>query len=225
VDLDSLLGIDLIDPSQRLARILAEQDEALVDRLVEIRKASNKSQQDVAAAMGVSQSAVARIESGARDPHLSTLRRYAHAVGALVTHNVVAYTPDTSRLFSYAELAQMIAAGEDWGFAVRLLREVVRRSHLVSDTAGVDFIHRDPGLTGIRGWDAIIGGVASMSGRGRVATPAVLQWCFVPERYCVDEMFSPFTVPAKYFWIDYLSTPIELQVRNVILPAGNLEGV
>ena len=133
--------------------------------------------------------------------------------------------PDTSRLFSYAELVQMIAEGEDWSFAVRLLREVVRRSHLVSGTAEQDFIHRDPGLTGIRGWDAIIGGVASISGRGRVSDPTVLQWCFDPERYCTDEMFSPFTVPAKYFWIDYLSTPIELQVRNVVLPSGNLEGV
>ena len=119
----------------------------------------------------------------------------------------------------------MLAEGEDWGFAVRLLREVVRRSDLVSDTAAVDFIHRDPGLTGIRGWDAIIGGVASMSGRGRVSAPAVLQWCFDQERYCTDEMFSPFTVPAKYFWLDYLGTTIELQVRNVILPSGNLEGV
>lgn len=225
MDIDSLLGIDLTDPSQRLARLLADQDEALVDRLVAIRKASNKSQQDIAAAMGISQSAVARIESGARDPRLSTLRRYAHAVGALVTHNVVSHMPDTSRLFSYAELAKMIVEGENWGFAVRLLREVVRRSHLVHDTTAVDFIHSDPGLTEIRGWDAIIGGVASMSGRGRVSTPAVLQWCFVPERYCTDEMFSPFTVPAKYFWLDYLSTPIELQVRNVILPSGNLEGV
>jgi transcriptional regulator with XRE-family HTH domain len=225
VDLDALLGIDLTDPSQRLARLLAVQDEALVDRLVEIRKAGRMSQQDVADAMGISQSAVARIESGARDPRLSTLRRYAHAVGALVTHSVAVYPPDTSRLFSYAELAQMIVDGEDWSFAVRLLREVVRRSHLVGDAAGVDFIHRDPGLTGIRGWDAIIGGVASMSGRGRVSDPTVLQWCFDPERYCTDEMFNPFTVPAKYFWTDYLRTPIELQVRNVILPSGNLEGV
>ncbi len=91
MNLDELLGIDLDNPSHRLARLLAEQDEALLDRLVALRKASDQSQQDVADAMGISQSAVARIESGERDPRLSTLRRYAHAVGASVTHAVERY--------------------------------------------------------------------------------------------------------------------------------------
>lgn len=91
MNLDELLGIDLDNPSHRLARLLGEQDEALLDRLVALRKASNKSQQEVAEAMGISQSAVARIESGERDPRLSTLRRYAHAVGAVVAHTVEKY--------------------------------------------------------------------------------------------------------------------------------------
>ncbi|GAB04115.1 helix-turn-helix domain-containing protein [Gordonia amarae] len=91
VDLDELLGIDLANPSHRLARLLADQDEALVDRLVQLRKDKRLSQQDVADAMGVTQSAVARIESGERDPRLSTLRRYAHAVGALIEHSVSSY--------------------------------------------------------------------------------------------------------------------------------------
>lgn len=91
VDLDEQLGIDLTNPSHRLARLLADQDEALVDRLVQLRKDKGLSQQDVADAMGVTQSAVARIESGERDPRLSTLRRYAHAVGALIEHTVSAY--------------------------------------------------------------------------------------------------------------------------------------
>ncbi|MFZ2241947.1 MAG: helix-turn-helix transcriptional regulator [Gordonia amarae] len=91
MDLDELLGIDLANPSHRLARLLADQDEALVDRLVQLRKDKGLSQQDVAGAMGVTQSAVARIESGERDPRLSTLRRYAHAVGALIEHTVSPY--------------------------------------------------------------------------------------------------------------------------------------
>lgn len=138
---------------------------------------------------------------------------------------VVTAADSTSELFSYAELAQRLAAGEEWHFAARLLREVVIRSRRVTDTAAVDFIHRDPGLTGVRGWDALIGGVASMTGRARVSDPTVLHWCFEPQRYCTEEMFTPFDVPAKYFWIDYLRTPVELQVRNIIFPAGNLEGV
>ncbi len=128
-------------------------------------------------------------------------------------------------LFSYADLAQMIAAGEDWHFAARLLREIVIRSTKITAPAEIDLIHRDPGLTGTRGWDAILGGVAHMTGRDRVSDPAMLDWCFMPERYCTESMFDPFDAPAKYFWIDYLRTPVELQTRNVIFPAGNLEGV
>ncbi|GAB3588688.1 helix-turn-helix domain-containing protein [Calidifontibacter terrae] len=86
--IDELLGIDLANPSHRLARILADEDNNLVDAQVKIRMDSGKTQADVARSMGVTQSAVARIESDERDPHLSTLRLYAHAVGAMICHTV-----------------------------------------------------------------------------------------------------------------------------------------
>ncbi len=128
-------------------------------------------------------------------------------------------------LFTYREFAETIAAGEDWHFAARQLRELVLRSRYANTVEAADAIHRDPGLVGIPGWDAIIGGVASMTGRDRVSSPAILGWCFEPERYCTTDFFDPFGVPEKYFWTDYLRTPIELRVRNVVYPAGNLEGV
>lgn len=89
MNIDELLGIDLNQPGQRLADELVREDEKMLDELVRIRKSSPLTQADVAHRMGISQSAVARIESGERDPHLSTLRRYAHAVGALVEHRVI----------------------------------------------------------------------------------------------------------------------------------------
>lgn len=128
-------------------------------------------------------------------------------------------------LFTYRDFAETIAAGEDWHFAARQLRELVLRSRYAVTVEAVDAIHRDPGLIGIGGWDAIIGGVASITGRDRVSNAAVLGWCFEPERYCTSALFDPFGVPEKYFWTDYLHTPIELRVRNVVYPAGNLEGV
>lgn len=128
-------------------------------------------------------------------------------------------------LFTYRDFAAIIAGGEEWHFAARQLREVVIRSRRATTVDAVDAIHRDPGLTGVGGWDAIIGGVASMTGRDRVSDPALLRWCFQPERYCTSAIFDPFDTPAKYFWLDYLSTPVELRVRNVVYPGGNLEGV
>ncbi|MBI3969966.1 MAG: helix-turn-helix transcriptional regulator [Chloroflexi bacterium] len=50
-------------------------------KLAELRATLGLSQTEVAARMGTSQSVVARIESGAVDTKLSTLARYARAIG------------------------------------------------------------------------------------------------------------------------------------------------
>jgi len=60
---------------------MAERRRALAASLVEQRQQLGLSQTEVAARMGTSQSAVARIESGDADVRLSTLDRYAAALG------------------------------------------------------------------------------------------------------------------------------------------------
>jgi transcriptional regulator with XRE-family HTH domain len=62
-------------------RRMAEQRAGLVRELVAQRLTAGLSQTEVAARMGTSQSAVARLESGATDIRTSTLERYAAAVG------------------------------------------------------------------------------------------------------------------------------------------------
>ncbi len=62
-------------------REMAERRQALSDELVERRRALGLSQTQVAARMGTSQSAVARIETGSSDVLLSTVERYASALG------------------------------------------------------------------------------------------------------------------------------------------------
>jgi transcriptional regulator with XRE-family HTH domain len=62
-------------------RRMAQQRVGLVRELVEQRLAAGLSQTEVAARMGTSQSAVARLESGATDVRASTLERYAAAIG------------------------------------------------------------------------------------------------------------------------------------------------
>jgi predicted transcriptional regulator len=56
----------------------------LIDELVRARQESALSQTEIAARMGTSQSAVARLESGDLDARLSTLERYAAALGQTV---------------------------------------------------------------------------------------------------------------------------------------------
>lgn len=53
----------------------------VIDHLAQRRRADGLSQTEVAARMRTSQSAVARLEAGQDDIRLSTLQRYARALG------------------------------------------------------------------------------------------------------------------------------------------------
>lgn len=64
---------------------MAEQRAVLVRELAAQRQVAGLSQTEVAARMGTSQSAVARLESGTSDVRASTLERYAAAVGGEIT--------------------------------------------------------------------------------------------------------------------------------------------
>ncbi|HEX3308152.1 MAG TPA: helix-turn-helix transcriptional regulator, partial [Streptosporangiaceae bacterium] len=63
------------------ARMAGERGR-LVRELAVQRQAAGLSQTEIAARMGTSQSAVARLESGTADVRASTLERYAAAVGS-----------------------------------------------------------------------------------------------------------------------------------------------
>ena len=67
-----------------LRRMAAERS-GLVRDLAAMRQAAGLSQTEVAARMGTSQSAVARLEVGTSDVRASTLERYAAAVGGELT--------------------------------------------------------------------------------------------------------------------------------------------
>jgi transcriptional regulator with XRE-family HTH domain len=62
-------------------REAAERRHRVVRRLADVRQEQGLSQTVVAARMGTSQSVVARLESGTLDMRLSTLDRYAAALG------------------------------------------------------------------------------------------------------------------------------------------------
>lgn len=86
--LADLLGIDLNDAETQRALQLAEADLELLRQLRHVRKQRDMTQKQVADRMGVKQPTVASFEAPGNDPRLSTVRRYAQAVGALVRHDV-----------------------------------------------------------------------------------------------------------------------------------------
>ena len=79
-DLDMMLADVAADPVARATYQDLVWREGLLSRLVQVR--GPRRQRDVAEAMGTTQSAISELESGRVDPHLSTLQRYARAVGA-----------------------------------------------------------------------------------------------------------------------------------------------
>ena len=66
-------------------RRMAARRRRLVTELTAERQAARLSQTEVAARMGTSQSAVARLESGEADARASTLERYAAAIGCQIS--------------------------------------------------------------------------------------------------------------------------------------------
>jgi ribosome-binding protein aMBF1 (putative translation factor) len=95
------------DPGERLPllpgfremalRRMARDRRRLVTDLTAERQAAGLSQTEVAARMGTSQSAVARLESGEADARASTLERYAAAIGCQITWRLQDSVPPDRR--------------------------------------------------------------------------------------------------------------------------------
>lgn len=64
----------------------------LLSTLAEKRRENERSQTAVAAAMQSSQSSIARLESSATDARISTVDRYAHALGYKVQYHLIPET-------------------------------------------------------------------------------------------------------------------------------------
>jgi DNA-binding XRE family transcriptional regulator len=74
-------------------RRMSEQRRGLVAELAAQRQEAGLSQTQVAARMGTSQSAIARLEAGEADVRASTLERYAAAVGSEISWQLGARRP------------------------------------------------------------------------------------------------------------------------------------
>ena len=83
------LAKSLRNPAFKAAYDALEDEFSALDALLQARKQAGLTQAEVAARMGIAQSALARIESslGSRkhSPSLATLRRYAEACGKKLT--------------------------------------------------------------------------------------------------------------------------------------------
>ena len=83
LDGDEVPELPLLPGFREMAlRRMSAQRRRLVAELTAQRRSAGLSQTEVAARMGTSQSAVARLETGEADVRVSTLERYAAAIGS-----------------------------------------------------------------------------------------------------------------------------------------------
>lgn len=82
-------GVETSPLLRQRAVLLADDQLDLMARLIELRKEHSLSQQEIADRMGVSQPAISELERYDANPTFSTLRRYAHAIGARISSRVI----------------------------------------------------------------------------------------------------------------------------------------
>ncbi|MCZ4077856.1 helix-turn-helix transcriptional regulator [Rhodococcus sp. H36-A4] len=97
-EIEAELGIDPADVSLQLASELVAADRDMIEALISLRIKKNITQSAVADCLGRHRSAVSNFERLGADPHLSTIRRYAAAVGAKVRHVIEDIDDPANRL-------------------------------------------------------------------------------------------------------------------------------
>lgn len=77
-------GKALARPGVKKAYDALEQEFAFLDEVLKARASAGLTQAQVAERIGTTQSAIARLESGAGKPSVATLQRYASALGCRI---------------------------------------------------------------------------------------------------------------------------------------------
>lgn len=78
------VGIDTANAEQRLASSLVDETQDMMHDLLQRRHAGNMTQKNVADIIGVSRTAITHFERYDADPKMSTIVRYALAIGARI---------------------------------------------------------------------------------------------------------------------------------------------
>lgn len=194
---------------------------SVVEGLREARLRRGLSQEEVARRMRTTQSAVARLEAGAADPRLSTLERYATAVGAEL------YTAPVPRLARTAlEVASSLrgaGAGEALHQVIQFLDDVHR---LEKRDVGLA-VRDEPDSVGDRRWDALLAAVAEyVTGHAGLPVPG---WASAPGRFLTRFWFVIEDIvgrPAPALAVAaFTDAPPEFANRGVFLDRSSLVSV
>lgn len=106
-------GIDKPTSPDRLGIELAKEHLKLVMDLRAIRLDRGMSVNDVADAIGVDAAQVSRFESGSTNPTMTTIKRYAKAVGAVFRIKTTTWTDEHTNMVKQAVEARITSSADD----------------------------------------------------------------------------------------------------------------
>jgi transcriptional regulator with XRE-family HTH domain len=180
--------------------------------VADARAMSGLSQASFADRVGTSRTRLSAYENGHTSPELDTLERIARAA-----RSELALVPEgTERVRTqYGRIHGAIHSG-DRAWTLRLIAELVAWVR----TEGVEArcLQQDPGLSGDRRWDALIGGVVEMlCAEVDLSVPA---WASGPGRF-LDELWFYSSLRSLWPYI-FVTTPAALASRGVFLSADSL---
>lgn len=195
----------------------------LIEQLVELREERGLTQSSIASLMGATQPVVARLEGGGRDPRLSTIERYAAALGVelAIAQAAGVDRPSIGRLA--ARLRARLEASDE--AATDTFREVVQ---FVDDASRLDgpslsaALGPVPVSTGDRRWDALLAATAEwLAERTGIEAP---RWTAIASR----SLPAPgwFVTPDRRLHrLVRASTPASFARHGVYLDGASLESV
>lgn len=187
------------------------------------RRRAGLSQEAVAARIGTSQPAVARLESRAADPRLGTVERYLAAVGA-----TLAVVPQAAQP-SLAQAGEGVTSAlrrADPDGALRHVVQLIDDLHGASPEAVAEAVRDESEPTGSRRWDAMLAGIGEYLCRHRVRVPG---WTAAPSRFLHEFWFVVGDVlghvPPGLACVALVESPPELANRGVFLDRSALVSV
>jgi len=191
-------------------------DAAVVIRAA--RRRAGLTQRELAARAATTQSAVAAYEGGAKQPSMTTLNRLVAAAGCSVAWSL---GPARSLVHATVDAVARSLQVADEQEALRLAADLWTELESMAPTAVISEIEADPGSTGDRRWDALIGGLVERAAHhAGVRTP---MWTAAQARFLEAWWFlTPF---RSLHGSALVETPAELANRGVFVHESSLRSV
>lgn len=187
------------------------------------RESRGLSQAEVADRIGTTQSAVARLESARSDTRLSTVQRYAEAVGT----RLVVLSVGGPSLVQTARDVTVAVVQHDADEALRHIVQFLDDLREVAPGMRHQAVREEPEPVGDRRWDALLGGIAEYA--SQLFDFRVPGWAAAPSRFLQRFWFVVEDIlggPAPGLAaLAFVATPPALANRGVFLDRASLVSV